>query len=69
MTAAGSFVLLQFPDPADVDVVYLESALLENFIDRPTETDPYHDEFGWLRSIALSPADSLPFITKVAGEL
>lgn len=69
MTAAGSFVILQFPDEADDDVVYLESALLENFIERPTETAPYHDEFSWLRSIALPPADSLSFITRVANEL
>jgi transcriptional regulator with XRE-family HTH domain len=69
MTAAGSFVILQFPDEADDDVVYLESALLENFIERPMETAPYHSEFKWLSSIALSPADSLAFIEKVAGEL
>jgi transcriptional regulator with XRE-family HTH domain len=69
MTAAGSFVILQFPDEADDDVVYLESALLENFIERPMETAPYHSEFKWLSSIALSPIDSLSFIEKVAGEL
>jgi len=69
VTAAGSFVILQFPDEADGDVVYLESALLENFIERPMETAPYHSEFTWLSSIALAPADSLAFIEKVAGEL
>ncbi|MEV4536074.1 helix-turn-helix transcriptional regulator [Asanoa sp. NPDC049518] len=69
VTAAGSFVILQFPDGADDDVVYLESALLENFLERPTETDPYHEEFGWLRARALNEPDSLSFIEKVAGEL
>jgi len=69
MTAAGSFVILQFPDNADDDVVYLESALLENFIERPTETAPYHDEFHWLRSIALPPAASLSFIEDIVQGL
>ena len=45
-------------------MVYLESALLENFIERPVETAPYHAEFDWLRSGALSPIDSLSFIER-----
>ncbi|WP_239084001.1 helix-turn-helix domain-containing protein [Asanoa ishikariensis] len=68
-TSAGSFVILGFPDEADGDVVYLESALLENFLERPMETAPYHEEFAWLRSGALSELDSIAFIEKVAGEL
>ncbi|MDG4820375.1 helix-turn-helix transcriptional regulator [Asanoa sp. WMMD1127] len=67
VTAAGSFMILQFTD--DADVVYLESANLENFLERPTETQPYHIEFNWLRDSALNETESLALIKRIADDL
>jgi transcriptional regulator with XRE-family HTH domain len=70
MTALGSFVILEFPDPADADVVYLESAIEDMIIiDRPDDTRPYHDEFEELRKLALPVEEAVPFIRKVAAEI
>lgn len=65
----GPFVVLGFPDPADTDVVYIESALVEDVIDRPESIGPYLHAFDSLASDSLSPAESLKLLDEVAGEL
>jgi transcriptional regulator with XRE-family HTH domain len=65
----GHFTILSFPDPEDNDVVYLETVLANEFIDRRPETQQYVAEYDRLRTVALSETESLTFIKKVAGEL
>lgn len=67
--AGGHFIILSLPDDGDSDVVYLETVLDQEFIDRKDETAPYEAEFDRLSKVALSHKDSLAFIKKVAGEL
>ena len=68
-SAGGHFIIVTFADPGDSHVVYLETVLAQQFIDRPAETELYEAEFERLRVGALSPSESLPFIAKVAAEL
>jgi transcriptional regulator with XRE-family HTH domain len=65
----GPFVVLGFPDPADTDVVYIESALVEDVIDRPESIGSYRHAFESLAGDALSPAESVKLLEEVAGEL
>lgn len=65
----GPFIVLGFPDPAvDNDVVYVESALVEDVIDRPDAIGPYLDTFARLSSEALTDQDSIKLIEEIADE-
>ncbi|GAA4706873.1 helix-turn-helix domain-containing protein [Phytohabitans rumicis] len=63
------FAILQFPDPADDDVMFVESGLADDVVDQPELVGPYRDEFERLRELALSPADTRDMIKKIVGEL
>lgn len=65
----GPFIILKFPDPNDTDVVYLEGALLEDVIDRATETGRYNDTYDRLSELCLDPEQSLQLIKEVADLL
>jgi transcriptional regulator with XRE-family HTH domain len=68
-SAGGHFIILTFPDDGDNDVVYLETVLDQEFIDRKEETGPYEAEFNRLSDVALPGDESLAFIKRIAGEL
>ncbi|WP_213453413.1 helix-turn-helix domain-containing protein [Rhizomonospora bruguierae] len=66
----GPFIVLGFADPTvDGDVVYIESALVEDVIDRPDAIAPYLRIFDKLSAEALSETESRKLIEKVAQEL
>jgi transcriptional regulator with XRE-family HTH domain len=66
----GSFVALEFPDPADDDVLYLESPQ-GDLISReaPEEILAYREEFESLRRISLGPEDSLRYLGQVTDQM
>src|ERR1039457_718060 len=51
----GSFVVLEFPDPADPSIVYTESAAGGLFLEEEDEIRRYTLMFGHLRAAALRP--------------
>ncbi|MDR7278812.1 helix-turn-helix domain-containing protein [Catenuloplanes atrovinosus] len=61
------FAILQFPDPEDADVMFVENAVTDEVIDRPEEVRPYLDVFRELRDKALDPAESLAMIKEIVG--
>jgi transcriptional regulator with XRE-family HTH domain len=66
----GSFVIHEFPDPADDDVLYLENPqgdLISR--DSPEEILHYREVFEALRKLSLGPDDSLTFLDKLANEM
>lgn len=65
----GSFVLFSFPTDAFSDVVCVEHRTGTLYMETPEETGEYTLIFDSLRSIALSPADSLDMIARVRQEL
>jgi transcriptional regulator with XRE-family HTH domain len=63
------FAILQFPDPADHDVMFVESAVADDVVDRPEVVEPYHERFQRLLQLSLSPDESRNLIKKIVGEL
>lgn len=67
---AGGFGVLEFADPHDPDVLYLESApnvFVEH--ENPEMVESYLSAFSQLEELALSPSGSASLIARVIGEL
>ena len=66
----GSFVIQEFPDPADDDVLYLESPQGEVISrDDPDLILHYREVFEDLRHLSLGPEGSLTFLDKLADDM
>jgi transcriptional regulator with XRE-family HTH domain len=65
----GSFTILGFEDPAQRDVVYLETKTRELFVDSDEELLQYRAAFKQLRHSALDPTASAGFLVELAKEL
>jgi transcriptional regulator with XRE-family HTH domain len=64
----GEFTILSYDDPADPDVVYLETAAGEKFDESTDVTRRYNSIFDELRAAALNPAESLRTLANVLQE-
>jgi transcriptional regulator with XRE-family HTH domain len=66
----GSFVIQEFPDPNDEDVLYQESAEGELVShDDPELIVRYRERFEGLRALSLGPEGSLAFLNELADSL
>jgi len=65
----GPFEIIEFADPSDSDIVYLESPRGDIVSDDPEETLKYREAFEGLSKAALGPRDSLARIAKIADEM
>ncbi|RCG27374.1 XRE family transcriptional regulator [Sphaerisporangium album] len=65
----GPFYILQFPEPDDLDVVYLEQPTSSLAIESEAEVSRYTLTFGQLTAMALTPEKSMEFIASKADEL
>jgi transcriptional regulator with XRE-family HTH domain len=63
----GSFTLMQFPDPADRDVVYLEAETGALYLEKPEDVRRYSLMIDYLRAQALGPAESAALIAQLAA--
>jgi transcriptional regulator with XRE-family HTH domain len=66
----GPFVVIEFPDAEDDDVLYLESArgdLVSR--DAPDEVADHREAFEVLRKLSLGPDRSLTYLGKLADEM
>jgi transcriptional regulator with XRE-family HTH domain len=64
----GSFIVLEFPDPADQSLVYIDSMAGDLFLDAGMEVRRYILIFGHLRAAALRPDESLTLLAGIAEE-
>lgn len=62
----GSFVVLDFPDPADPELVYVEGIAGDDIVEGHNEIRRFGVMFDQLRAMALSPRDSVEMIASVA---
>jgi transcriptional regulator with XRE-family HTH domain len=60
----GPFVMMDFPDKADPELVYTESMGGDLFLERDTDIRRYTTMFEHLRALAMSPSDSERAIKK-----
>lgn len=58
----GSFVVMDFPDPADPDLVYTDSMAGDLFMEREADVRRYTVIFEHLQAAAVNPADSVQII-------
>ncbi|HEX3592357.1 MAG TPA: DUF5753 domain-containing protein, partial [Pseudonocardiaceae bacterium] len=62
----GSFVLMIFPDPMDMDLIYIDSMAGDLFLESDAEVSRYTTMFDTLRAVALSPDHSRDLISRLA---
>ena len=65
----SAFTILQLPDSAVPDVVYVEGLLGRFFLQSPSDLARYRRAFDLLRDIALSPRESERRIAAIAADL
>jgi transcriptional regulator with XRE-family HTH domain len=66
---SGPFEIIEFADPSDSDIVFLESPRGDIVSDDPEETLKYREAFEGLAKAALGPRDSMARIAKIADEM
>ncbi|HEY1573421.1 MAG TPA: helix-turn-helix transcriptional regulator [Pseudonocardiaceae bacterium] len=63
----GSFALMSFPDPMDMDIIYIDSMAGDLFLESDAEISRYTSMFDTLRAVALSPDHSRELISRLAS--
>ncbi|MGE5136705.1 MAG: helix-turn-helix domain-containing protein [Gemmatimonadota bacterium] len=66
---AGTFSILEFPEPHDPAVAYVETMTGNLFVDKDAEVYRYTLAFDRLCAMALGRAESAAFIARLAGQL
>jgi transcriptional regulator with XRE-family HTH domain len=64
----GAFTIIGFPDPTDLDVVYVDSPAGNIFLEKDKDVRRHTTWFDHLRAAALPPDESTEFIAAVADE-
>ena len=67
--AGGSFTVLRFSEPEVPDVVYLEQLTSALYLDKREDVDHYMEVMNHLSTEALTPVESLRFITDMSREI
>lgn len=63
----GSFVHMDFPDPADPELVYVDTPAGDLFLESEPEIRRYKSMFEHLQAVAVGPDDSADLLAEVAG--
>lgn len=63
------FSILRFPDPADADIVYLESPTNNTYLDEPTDLKFYETAFVQICRLALPATESIATIASAVEQL
>ncbi|MQY18588.1 helix-turn-helix domain-containing protein [Nocardia macrotermitis] len=65
----GSFVVLDFPEPGDPELVYVEGIAGDDIVEGHNEIRRFGVMFDQLRAMALSPRDSAALVAEAAAQL
>jgi hypothetical protein len=65
----GPFSIMEFHDPADPALVYVDNMAGNTFVEREMDLRRFDSIFDHLVASALSPADTVSRIRRVAGTL
>ncbi|MGH3529659.1 MAG: Scr1 family TA system antitoxin-like transcriptional regulator, partial [Pseudonocardiaceae bacterium] len=63
-----SFVLLDFPNPADPDVVYIDTMAGDLFLEKEPDIRRYRLLFEHLRAVASSPDQTTSMLAKLIDD-
>lgn len=64
----GAFAVMDFPDSADPELVYIENMAAAHFLEKPADVRRYGEMFDQLRAAALSPGDSRTMVKGLAEQ-
>ena len=64
----GAFVLMDFTDPMDTDLIYIDSMAGDLFLESDEDVSRYTNIFDNLRAIAESPGASVTLIKDLIGK-
>jgi transcriptional regulator with XRE-family HTH domain len=64
----GAFTIISFPDPTDLDVVYVDCPAGNIFLEKPRDVRRHTTWFDHLRAAALPPDESAEFMAAAADE-
>jgi len=67
--AGGSFTVLRFSEPEVPDVVYLEQLTSALYLDKREDVDHYMEVMNHLSTEALTPAQTVKFITELIQDI
>jgi hypothetical protein len=67
--AGGSFTVLRFSEPEVPDVVYLEQLTSALYLDKLEDVDHYLEVMNHLSTEALTPAQTVKFITELIQDI
>ncbi|MFC4562841.1 helix-turn-helix domain-containing protein [Nocardiopsis mangrovi] len=65
----GSFVIMDFPNPTDASIGYVETPTSSVYVEEPNDLADLNSTFGGAQGSSLSPARSLQFINDVIESL
>jgi transcriptional regulator with XRE-family HTH domain len=65
----GAFTIMQFPEPVDPDVVYVEAQTGALYLEKTEDVHRYSLMFDYLRAQALSPEASRDLMAQLAGNM
>lgn len=61
----GSYVIMDFPDPRDSSIAYLETPATSMYLEEEHQVRLFNDMFGSTQSCAMPPVESLTFIGRL----
>lgn len=65
----GQFIVLDFADPMDTDLIYIDTMAGDLFLESDADIARYRTVFDNLVAVALSPNDSASLVAEIASEL
>jgi hypothetical protein len=65
----GSFIYMEFGDPADPELVYVDTLAGDLFLEADADVRRYAAMFDHLRATALSPANTMRMISTIIERL
>lgn len=65
----GQFIVLDFVDPMDTDLIYIDSMAGDLFLESDADIARYRAVFDHLVAVALSPNDSASLVAEIASKL
>lgn len=65
----GNYFVMDFPDPRDASIVYLESPTTTMFLEETHQVRSYNDMFGSTQNCSMNPAQTLDFLNDRIQEL
>jgi transcriptional regulator with XRE-family HTH domain len=64
---AGEMLVMDFEDPMDTDLIYIDSQAGETFLESDADIKRFRDRFDHLVAVAMSPDDSVALIAEIAA--